>query len=409
MRASRCDNDAVTGAAQDRRILLAAASLRAFSTGAIAVLVAAYLADLGFAGHEVELVVAVGLAGNALALFVATLLGDRIDHKRLLVALALAWAFGGAWLCFAHGTTAIAGAFFVGMVNGMGRDRGAALALEQAALPATTDERGRTSAFAWYNALQDGGHALGALAAGAPLVVAHALHTQPRSSYTAGIGVYATLGLAAALLDARRAERPAPATRPPPLSPETRRVLVRISSLFAIDSLGGGVLTTALVSYFFFERFGASPSVVALLFFGARVANALSHFGAAALARRIGLVKTMVFTHMPSSALLVTVAYAPSFGAAALLFLLREGLVEMDVPTRQSYVMALVAPHERGRASAITNLVRMTAWPISALLGALATRHAPLMVLLVAGAALKVLYDILLYFAFRRLRPPEER
>ena len=392
----------------DRRILLAAATARAFATGAIAVIVAAYLAERGFPGHEVELVVAVGLAGNALALFGATFLGDRVDHGRLLVVLALLWAAGGLWLSFAQSTAAIAGAFFVGMVNGMGRDRGAALALEQAALPATTDDHGRTRAFAWYNALQDGGHALGALAAAAPVLVARALDLPPGRAYATAIGAYGALGLACAAMYSRLGKKP-PSTARQPLSKETRKVLFRICSLFAIDSLGGGVLTTALVSYFFFERFGASPAFVALLFFGARVANALSHFGAAALARRIGLVNTMVFTHMPSSALLVTVAYAPSFTAAALLFLLREGLVEMDVPTRQSYVMALVGPEERGRASAVTNLVRMAAWPVSALLGALAARHAPLMTLLVAGAALKILYDILLYFAFRRLKPPEER
>jgi MFS family permease len=351
-------------------------------------------------------VVALGLAANALALLAVTLLGDAADRKKLLVTLALLWAVGGALLGVARGTAAIAGAFFVGMVNGMGRDRGAALALEQAALPATTTDAGRTRAFAWYNALQDAGHAFGSLAAGAPIVVARGLHVGVRSAYTGGIAVYAALGLVCAAMYLRLRTQPPPPRLP--LGADTRKVLVRICALFAVDSLGGGVLTTALVSYFFFERFGASPAVVALLFFGARVANALSHFAAAALARRIGLVNTMVFTHMPSSVLLVTVAFAPSFPVAAALFLLREGLVEMDVPTRQSYVMALVRPEERARASAVTNLVRMAGWPTSAFLGALAARYAPLNALLVAGAALKLLYDALLYVAFRRLRPPEE-
>jgi predicted MFS family arabinose efflux permease len=195
---------------------------------------------------------------------------------------------------------------------------------------------------------------------------------------------------------------------PRPLSPSSRRALGRICALFALDSLGGGFLTTALVTYFFFERFGAGEGVVALLFFGARLANVVSHFAAARLAQRFGLLNTMVFTHAPSSLLLVSVAFAPSFPVAALLFLLREGLVEMDVPTRQSYVMALVEPTERARASGVTNLVRMAAWPVSSLLGGLLMARTSLAAPLVIGAAMKLVYDVLLYRAFRRVRPPEE-
>src|SRR5437763_15040121 len=142
------------------------------------------------------------------------------------------------------------------------------------------------------------------------------------------------------------------------LTPRSRSIVVRISSLFAIDSLAGGFLTTAMLSFFFFERFGVSEAAVAALFFGARILNAVSHLGAAWLAKRIGLVNTMVFTHIPSSVLLVTVAFAPSFAVAVVLYLLREGLVEMDVPTRQSYVMAIVTPGDRTRVAAWTNLVR---------------------------------------------------
>src|SRR5262249_28280776 len=149
------------------------------------------------------------------------------------------------------------------------------------------------------------------------------------------------------------------------LATETKRTLWKISALFAVDSLAGGFLTAALLSFFFFERFGASEAAVGALFFGARVANAASHLGAAWLAKRIGLVNTMVFTHIPSSLLLVTVAFAPSFPIAAALFVLREGLVEMDVPTRQSYVMAVVRAEERTFASGVTHLVRLGAWAVA--------------------------------------------
>jgi len=145
------------------------------------------------------------------------------------------------------------------------------------------------------------------------------------------------------------------------------------------------------------------------LFFGARIANAISHLGAAWLAKRIGLVNTMVFTHIPSSLLLVTVAFAPSFPVAAALFLLREGLVEMDVPTRQSYVMAVVKPEERTRASGITAIVRLGAWAAAPTVAGFLMQGLSLMTPLVVGAVMKITYDVLLWWNFRRLKPPEER
>jgi MFS family permease len=393
----------------DRRILYVTAFVRALATGMIGVLLAGYLATLGFAADVVGWVVAAGLAGNAVALGVATVRGDRADRRRMLFVLAVLGAVGAALAAAASKPWALAAAAFLGMLNGMGRDRGAALALEQAILPATTTERRRTSAFAWYNALQDAGHALGALLAGVPVLLERsALALSPSDSHRLGLVAYAVLAVGCGALYARLSRAASSTDAPRRLSPNSRRALGRICALFALDSLGGGFLTTALVTYFFFERFGAGEGVVALLFFGARVANVISHFGAARLAQRFGLLNTMVFTHAPSSLLLVTVAFAPSFPVAALLFLLREGLVEMDVPTRQSYVMALVEPTERARASGVTNLVRMAAWPVSSLLGGVLMARTSLVAPLVIGAAMKLLYDVLLYRAFRSVRPPEE-
>jgi MFS family permease len=214
--------------------------------------------------------------------------------------------------------------------------------------------------------------------------------------------VFAYLRLSPAVEAARSAGRA-------PLSSGTRLMLWRISSLFAIDSLGGGFLTSALLAFFLYERFGVGLETIAPLFFAARAANALSHLAAAWLARRIGLVNTMVFTHIPSSLLLVTVAYAPSFAVAAALFLLRESLVEMDVPTRQSYVMALVRPEERAVASGVTQLVRVAAWAVApAFAGVLMEGVSPAMPLVVA-AGLKITYDVVLWREFRHVRPPEER
>jgi predicted MFS family arabinose efflux permease len=192
------------------------------------------------------------------------------------------------------------------------------------------------------------------------------------------------------------------------LTPGTRRVLWRISSLFALDALGGGFLATALLSYFFFRRFGVDEAVLGPLFFGARIANALSHLAAAWLAARIGLVNTMVFTHVPGSLLLLTVTIAPSFPVAAALFLLREGLIQMDVPTRQSYVMAMVRPEERTIASGVTSLVRLAAWAVAPPFAGLVMQGMSLGTPLVVGAGMKIVYDALLFLSFRRLPPPEE-
>ena len=181
------------------------------------------------------------------------------------------------------------------------------------------------------------------------------------------------------------------------------------SALFLLDSLGGGFLTTALLTYFFVERFAVSAQVAALLFMGARLLIAVSHLGAAWLAKRIGLVNTMVWTHLPSSLLLATAAYAPSFPVAAVLFLLREGLVEMDVPTRQSYVVAVVEPHERTFASGVTQVVRLCAWAIAPAFAGWLLQHVSLGAPLLVGAGLKIVYDLALWTAFRHVRPPEER
>ena len=395
----------------DRRILYAAAFVRALAIGMTGVIAGLYLAQLGLSPAASGLVIGGGLAGAALATLVATLRADRIGRRRLLVALSLLGAAGGAVVALGSSATVIAVAAVIGMLNGMGRDRGAALVIEQAILPATVSDAERTRAFAWYNVLQDAGHALGALLAGAPALLRAAFGLGELQSLRIGMLFAALLALAALALYPRlsRAVEPADGARRPPISPETRRTLWRISSLFTLDSLGGGFLTAAMVSFFFFRRFGVDEAVLGPLFFAARLLNALSHLGAAWLARRIGLVNTMVFTHIPSSVLLASVAIAPNFVVAAVLFLLREGLVEMDVPTRQSYVMAVVRPEERTVAGGVTQMVRTASWAVGPPFAGLFMQGLSLASPLVIAAAMKIGYDVLLYAAFRKLKPPEEK
>jgi MFS family permease len=393
----------------DRRLLYTTAFLRAVATSLVGVLLGVYLGRQGISGAAFGTIVSSGLIGAALAAVLATFFADRIGRRRFLLALTSLSIAGTLVFASTSNPLVLAAAAFVGMLNGMGRDRGAALILEQAALPATTTDAGRTRVIAWYTMLQDLGHALGALLAGLPALLA-ATPSLGESPHRLLLWLCAALAVPSVIAYLRLGPviETGSARARSSISARSRAIVFKISALFAIDSLAGGFLTTALLSYFFFERFGVNEAVIGALFFGARLMNAASHLGAAWLARRIGLVNTMVFTHIPSSLLLASVAFAPSFAVAALLFLLREGLVEMDVPTRQSYVLAVVEPEARTFASGITNLVRLAAWAVAPMFaGALMTNdsmHLPLVV----GAAMKISYDLLLWRAFRGVRPPEE-
>jgi len=303
---------------------------------------------------------------------------------------------------------------FVGTLNGTGTDRSAAFALDQAMVPGLVSDARRTWTLAWYNVLLDGGGSLGALAAGLPLLLQGHLALSVFDSYRAVFFGYSTLCLFVAALYvplSPAVEIANPSALDPVgtrMAPGTKKIITKLTALFSLDAFGGGFLTDALVAYWFFRRFGIPEQELGILFFVVHILNACSHLGAAWLARRFGLVNTMVFTHLPSSLFLMAVPFAPSFKCAVVLFLCREALVEMDVPTRQSYVAALVQPRERTFASGITNLARNLFWAIgSGVAGTLMqviNFSAPLLV----GGGAKVTYDVLLYRSFRALKPPEE-
>jgi MFS family permease len=395
----------------DQLRLYCAASLRAVATGMIPILVAAYLKELHYSPGQIGSIISAGLAGIACATLAATLFGDRLGRRRFLIGVSCLAFLGTALFVLSAAPIAIVAAAFVGMMNGMGRDRGGAAVVEEALLPATTADADRTRAFAWYNVLLSTGNALGAALAGLPFLIRSAIATSEAASIRLSLMVYGVLvflpalfyaGLSVPESDERRTVRK-------PTTPETRRILTRISLLFLLDSLGGGFLAGAILAFFFFERFNAGPEVVGLLFFVARIANALSNFGAAWLAKRFGLVNTMVFTHIPASLFLLAVPFAPTFTVAAVFFLLRELLVEMDVPTRSSYVMAVVRPDERTLASGVTQLVRMCGWAMGPIAAGMLMQAGSLAAPLFVGAAIKIVYDLLLYGAFRHILPPEER
>ena len=393
----------------DRARIYAASFLRALANGLAGVVLGIYLDKLGHSVVTLGLVLSAGLAGATLATAAVTFYGDRFGRRRSLVTLGALSAGGGLVVALSSDAAVIGAGAFLGMLTGMGKDRGAMLALESATLPSSTDDAGRTRAFAWHAVLQDAGQALGGLLAVLPSVLRDTGLAGEIPSYRVTILLYAALIAASLPWYATLSARSDPPAAPKrAISPRSRSILWKICALFSIDGVGGGFLGSALFSYFFFAFFGATEPQIALLFLGGKVMSAASHLAAAWLARRIGLVNTMVFTHIPSSLLLVAIPFAGSFWAAAALYLLREGLAEMDVPTRTSYVMAVVQPDERTFASGATGIARLASWSVAPALAGIAIENVSLATPLFIAAGLKIAYDVLLYFAFRRVRPPEE-
>jgi len=394
---------------QDQRLIYLAAFLRATGVGLLGVLFALYLSLGGLHAGQIGFLVAVGIAGNACGTFWVGFWAARLKRRETLVLLAALTAVGGFGLAFFPGFLGLSVFCFFGMVNAMGRERGALFTLEQTILPETTDGHHRTQTLAWYNVVIDVGQAFGSLLGGLPFLLRHSFLLKAWSSYQWIFFLYAGFGCLSLLLYTCLSSRieihgPAPWHK---ISPGSRRIITRLSLLFGFDSIAGGFLPGSLIAYWFFKRFGVGEQMLGPLFFIAHIANAVSYLVAAWLARRIGLVRTMVFTHVPSNLCLILIPFAPGLAFAAALYLIRECLVEMDVPTRQSYVMAVVAPSERSVAAGATNLTRLMAWTIAPTFAGFAMKALSLSLPLLIGGGMKILYDIMLYRAFRHVKPLE--
>jgi MFS family permease len=401
-------------------LIYSAAWLRSFGIGLLGVVLGVFLFRQGFSSTAIGLVIAAGIAGSACGTVFITFQADRLGRRRALFIFSLLTAGGVIPLVFQFNFThlnlpALLAFAFFGMLNGMGTDRSPAFALEQATIPGLVTDEKRTWALAWYSVVLDASGALGALAAGLPLLAQRWWNVDLAAAYRALFVGYAAINVLSSgfylFLSSQVEVAPLglPMAAKTKVSQETKSIVARLSALFAIDAFGGGFLTDALVSYWFFRRFGLAESQLALLFFVVHILNALSHLGAAWLAKRIGLIKTMIFTHLPSSIFLIASAFMPSAKWAVVLFLLRESLVEMDVPTRQSYVAAVVQPAERTFAAGVTNLVRNTAWAAASAVAGVFMQQVAFAAPLLLGGGLKIIYDGLLWRAFRHVAPPEER
>ena len=386
---------------RDAALIYAAAFLRSSAVGLVGVILAIALTEAGVSVAGTGLVIGTGLAGIAMLTAVVTVAADRLGRRRTLVLMTLLTAGGYLAAATSARLAWLLPAAFLGMLNGMGRDRGPAGTLEQAILPETTGAARRTWTLAWYNLVLDAGHALGGLAAALP-VTHRTIFVACAVSALAGVLPYAALSKHVEVATT------ASSVTLPDEDRRTRRAVSKLALLFGIDSLGGGFLSSALIAYWFFQRYGFTERDLAILFFAARSLNAVSHVAAAWLARRIGLLNTMVLTHLPSSLLLMAAPATSSGTLAAGLFLARESLVEMDVPTRQSYVMAIVPPHRRTYASGVTNLTRTIGWAVGPPIAGVVMQYVVLAAPLFIGGGMKIVYDIVLYRSFRHVRPPEE-
>jgi len=391
----------------DLNLLYAARGLRGFGDGFAVILIPAYLSAIGYDAIYIGIVAAASLLGSAVLTLAVGLLAPRHDLRKLLLLAAGVMVATGLAFPALENIVFIAVVGFVGTVNPSAGDIGVFIPLEHAMVARGVADRERTAAFARYSLIGALAAAAGALAAALPDLLA-----------SAGIGriaafrlmfyAYALLGVVGALLY-RQLPRSqlGEARHSAPLGP-SRAVVYRLAALFSLDAFAGGFIVQSLLALWLFQRFDLSLSAAGTFFFWSSVLSAFSYPVAARLARRVGLVNTMVFTHIPSSICLILAAFAPNLGVVVGLLLVRSALSQMDVPTRTSYVMAVVTPAERTAAASATAVPRSLASSFSpALTGVLLATSFSGMPLVICGC-LKIIYDVSLLVWFRHIKPPEE-
>jgi MFS family permease len=392
------------GASPEARTLLIARALRAFVDGFVCVLLPAYLLALGLGAWEVGVLSAATLLGSASLTLLLGAHGHRFHHRALLLGAALLMAATGLLFAGLSSFWPLLLVAFVGTLNPSSGDVSVFLPLEHARLAEAARGDARTALFARYTLAGALFAALGALAAGVPDLLV-AIGWTRVDALRAMFLIYALAGSAVWLLY-RRLPEPPPHERVEPPAPlkESRGTVFRLAALFAIDAFAGGLVLNSLLALWLFQRFGLSLTAAGMFFFWAGLLSAFSQLAAPWVAKRIGLVNTMVFTHIPSSVLLILAALADSLPWALGLLLARAALSQMDVPTRSAFVMAVVTPPERAAAASFTAVPRSLAAAVSPSLGGALFAAGWLAAPLVACGALKIVYDLLLWRAFRRHR-----
>ncbi len=401
----------------DGYLLFSTRIVRLFAYGFVSVVLALYLAQAGLSEPQIGLLLTLTLLGDtAISLWITTN-ADRIGRRRMLIAGAGLMLFAGVLFAATRNFAILLVAATVGVISPSGYEVGPFLALEQAALSQIVPNERRTQVFAWYNLVGSFSTAVGALCGGGMAQALQGMGLIPLDSYRAVVVGYAAIGLVLGVLFTRLS----PSIETPVAGSQTaraswlgmgrsRRVVLKLSALFSLDAFAGGFVIQSIVAYWFNVRFGVEPALLGGIFFGANILAGLSALSAARIAARIGLINTMVYTHIPSNVLLILVPLMPSLPLAIGVLLARFSISQMDVPTRQSYTMAVVNPDERAAAAGVTGIARTTGAALSPVLtGPLLAAPMLSSVPFFLAGGLKIVYDLLLYRNFRANKPPEER
>jgi MFS family permease len=408
---------AVPNLTHDGRLLFLTRSIRLFSYGALSVVLVFYLTGLGLDPSRTGLLLTLTLLGDTAVSLYLTTRADRIGRRRMLTVGSLLMAGAGLAFAFTHNFLFLVIAGTIGVISPSGNEVGPFLPIEQAALSQVVPGRERTHVFAWYTLAGAVATAAGSLFAGLATQALQGAGLAPVASDRVIVLLYAGLGLVLGILFNRVSpEAEAPRVESATAGAGTllgiarsRAVVARLAGLFALDAFGGGFVLQSFAAFWFHLRFGVDPAALGGIFFGANVFAGISALLASRLASRIGLVRTMVFTHLPSNVLLILVPLMPNLPLAVLVLLLRFSISQMDVPTRQSYMMAIVPAEERSAAAGVTGVARTTGAAIAPMFaGMLFARPGLINWPFWIAGALKILYDVLLYRGFVTVKPPEE-
>lgn len=401
----------------DGRLLFNTRTVRLFAYGFLSVVLVLYLAQAGLSEIQIGLLLSLTLIGDTLISLWITTHADRLGRRRMLMLGAGLMVVAGILFALTGNFVLLLGAAIIGVISPSGNEVGPFLPIEQAALTQTIPSERRTGVFAWYNLLGSFATAAGSLAGGGLVQVLQAGGIVTIDSYRVVMMGYAGFGVLLGLLFTRLS----PTIEAPPgrLTDfagrnwlglhRSREIVLKLSALFSLDAFAGGFVVQSIVAYWFHLRYGVEPAVLGGIFFGANILAGISALAAAWVAARIGLINTMVFTHIPSNILLMLVPLMPNLPLAIAVLLLRFSISQMDVPTRQSYTMAVVAPDERSAAAGITGIARTTGAALAPaltglMLGNLFLLSGPFFI----AGGLKLVYDLTLYHLFQTLKPPEE-
>jgi MFS family permease len=399
---------------RDINLLFSTRIIRLFCYGFLSVVIALYLAETGLNEKMIGLLFTLTLAGDAGISLWLTTSADRFGRKRTLLIGALLMLGAGIVFILTNNVIILMAAAIIGVISPSGNEIGPFLSVEQAGLTQLISNEKRTKFFAWYNMVGSFATATGALAGGWLAQILQSNGWTQLESYRLvlmgyAIGGFLLLILFMGLSSAIEVTHTTTNIKHTLGLHRSRKVVLKLSALFALDAFAGGLIVQSMIAYWFHVKFGIDSGVLGSIFFGANVLAGISALLAVPLANKIGLINTMVFTHIPSNILLMLVPLMPNLPLAIGLLLLRFSISQMDVPTRQSYTMAVVAPDERSAASGVTAIARSVGASISPMLTGLlfsipALFNAPLFL----AGGLKIIYDLLLFREFRSIKPPEE-